>query len=176
RICPMEKDCSHIRERSSACCSTSGGGGRWAVAESLDEVEFHRSLAGAALSNDIFRMQHLLRRGIPVDMPDANGYTPLHYAARNGYLEACLLLLENGAQVDKCTRSGKATSLHRAAYAGQIEVVKALLKAGADVFKEDADGLRPVEKAEAQGHVEIVKLLVDAACKLERKVKDTDCF
>ncbi|KAI5078312.1 hypothetical protein GOP47_0005983 [Adiantum capillus-veneris] len=69
----------------------------------------------------------------------------------------------NGAQVDKCTRSGKATSLHRAAYAGQIEVVKALLKAGADVFKEDADGLRPVEKAEAQGHVEIVKLLVDAA-------------
>ncbi|MCO5597004.1 hypothetical protein L7F22_051076 [Adiantum nelumboides] len=85
-------------------------------------------------------------------------------------------MLQNGAQVDKCTRSGKATSLHRAAYAGHIEVVKTLIKAGADVFKKDSDGRWAVEKAEAQGHVEIVNLLVDAACKLEQKVKDIDCI
>lgn len=55
--------------------------------------------------------------------------------------------MQNGAQVDKCTRAGKATSLHRAAYAGHIEVVKLLLKAGADAFKEDSDGLTPLQKA-----------------------------
>ncbi|MCO5574166.1 hypothetical protein L7F22_027948 [Adiantum nelumboides] len=173
----MQKICAQDREQNGACCSCSEGvGARWAVGESFEEMDFHRSLAGAAVSNDISRMQHILHRGIPADMPDANGYTPLHYAARNGHLDACLLLLENGAQVDKCTRSGKATSLHRAAYAGHIEVVKTLIKAGADVFKKDSDGRRPVEKAEAQGHVEIVNLLVDAACKLEQKVKDIDCI
>lgn len=96
-----------------------------------------------------------------MDGDDPSGYAPLHYAARNGHLDACLLLLQNGAQVDKCTRAGRATSLHRAAYAGHIEVVKALIQAGANIEAKDSDGCTPLHKADAQGHADIVKLLVD---------------
>lgn len=135
------------------------------VAESFEEMDFHKSLAAAALSNDLPRMHLLLNRGAAPDTSDSCGYTPLHYAARNGHPDACLLLLQNGAQVDKCTRTGKATSLHRAAYAGHIEVVKHLLKAGADPLKEDSDGLTPLRKAEAQGHTEVVKLFINATSK-----------
>ncbi|KAH7444917.1 hypothetical protein KP509_02G098000 [Ceratopteris richardii] len=139
-----------LQGHDSSCCSGGAGGRSWGVAEGLEELDFRKSLAGAALSNDISRMRQLLSRGVAADITDANGYTPLHYAARNGHLDACLLLLQNGAQVDKCTRAGKATSLHRAAYAGHVEIVKALIRAGADVLRQDADGLRPVDRA---GHI-----------------------
>lgn len=152
-------DGNHEHTHHSPCCCSR----RWGLGETLEELDFHKSLAAAAQSNDVRRMQELMRRGSPVDGDDPSGYTPLHYAARNGHLDACLLLLENGAQVDKCTRAGKATSLHRAAYAGHIEVVTALLQAGADAVKEDSDGCTPLQKAEAQGHAEVVQLLVDAS-------------
>lgn len=142
------------------CCHLPSGS-RWGVDESLQELDFHKSLAGAAQANDLPRIRELLNRGAPVDGDDPSGYAPLHYAARNGHLDACLLLLQNGAQVDKCTRAGRATSLHRAAYAGHIEVVKALIQAGANIEAKDSDGCTPLHKADAQGHADIVKLLVD---------------
>lgn len=129
-------ECCHPSDRSS-----------WSIQESLQEIEFHRSLAGAAQSNDLPRMRELLSRGVLVDGDDPSGYTPLHYAARNGYLAACNLLLQNGAQVDKCTRAGRATSLHRAASGGHIEVVKVLIQAGANVQAVDSDGCSPLQKS-----------------------------
>lgn len=47
------------------------------------------------------------------------GYTALHYASRNGHLEICKYLIENGANIDARTRSGQATALHRACAAGR---------------------------------------------------------
>ena len=55
--------------------------------------------------------------------------------------------LQNGAQVDRRTRAGQATSLHRAAYAGHTDVVKVLLQHGADVKVKDTDGQTPLHKA-----------------------------
>lgn len=53
-----------------------------------------------------------------VNSPDNAGYTPLHYAARKGNLDICKILLQNGANIDSVTKSGKATALHKAAAAG----------------------------------------------------------
>lgn len=50
---------------------------------------------------------------------DKMGYTPLHYAARNGHLEACEILLRSGANVNAVTTSGGVTSLMRAAIMGK---------------------------------------------------------
>lgn len=45
-------------------------------------------------------------------------YTALHYAARNGNVEICKMLIEDGkADVDAITKSG-ATALHRASMMG----------------------------------------------------------
>lgn len=53
-----------------------------------------------------------------VNTPDNAGYTPLHYAARKGYVDICKILLQNGALVDAQTKSGHATPIHKAAAAG----------------------------------------------------------
>lgn len=54
-----------------------------------------------------------------VNTPDNAGYTPLHYAARKGYIDICKLLMQNGAQIDAQTKNGQASPLHKAAVAGK---------------------------------------------------------
>lgn len=51
---------------------------------------------------------------------DSTGYTALHYAARSGHLTACEKLLNAGADVNACTRSGGVTPLIRAALMGKF--------------------------------------------------------
>ena len=56
----------------------------------------------------------------------SSGLTGLHYAARNGALEAVLVLVEYGADVNARSNSG-ASPLHRAAYMGHEKIVEVLL-------------------------------------------------
>lgn len=100
------------------CC----GGANHALAQSLDEMEFERGLWSAAQYGDLERAQQLLDRGFPVDKRDRAGYTALHYAARNGHLALCTLLLDRGAAINAVTCSGRATPLHRAAAVGNFDV------------------------------------------------------
>ncbi|KAG0556690.1 hypothetical protein M758_11G070200 [Ceratodon purpureus] len=160
---------SSMAEGLSGECKCCVGGGHKGVTESLDEMDFQKSLAGAAQVGDVGRMRGLITRGAKVDGDGESGYSPLHYAARHGHAQACLLLLQSGAQVDRRTRAGKATSLHRAAYAGHIEAVKVLLQHGANVEAQDSDGQTCLHKASMQGHMAVVKLLKEAcprACEI----------
>lgn len=69
-----------------------------------------------------------------------------HYAARNGHIDVCKVLLDHGASVNACTRSGCVTPLQRAAYGGKTEVVKLLVGKGADVCLQDTDGKTALHK------------------------------
>ena len=69
-----------------------------------------------------------------------------HYASRSGHEEVCQLLLEQGADVNAQTKSGKVSSLHRAAYSGHMSVVNLLIKYGADPRLCDSDGQIPLHK------------------------------
>ena len=55
-----------------------------------------------------------------------SGYTPLHYACREGHIDCVRLLLDRGAIVDSRTTAGNATPLHRAAFTGRDEIVRLL--------------------------------------------------
>ena len=46
-------------------------------------------------------VQYILDQGIDVDTADNDGWTPLHYAAQEGYVEVMKILLARGAQVDQ---------------------------------------------------------------------------
>lgn len=81
-------------------------------------MEFERGIWYAAQHGDLERVEVLARRG--VDVRDRGGYTALHYAARNGHVAVCKLLLRKGADANAKTRSGGATALHRAASAGKL--------------------------------------------------------
>jgi len=69
-----------------------------------------------------------------------------HYAARNGHVEICELLLSNGARVNMITRTGHVTALHRAAYCGHCSVIRLLLKYGALTSLRDTDGKTALHK------------------------------
>lgn len=102
-----------------------------AVQQTLDELEFARSACALASSGDVGRLGRLLDRdpsavGGAAGGGGATGYTPLHYAARAGRLDAARLLLSRGAEVDARTAAGRATPLHRAAHVGCLPMVELL--------------------------------------------------
>jgi ankyrin repeat protein len=74
----------------------------------------------------------LLAHGANPNATNAGGYTPLHFAARDGAQKLLELLLANKATVDAINTNGE-TPLDLAAGAGHTEVASTLLSHGADV-------------------------------------------
>ncbi|KRZ56108.1 Ankyrin-1 [Trichinella nativa] len=73
----------------------------------------------------------LLKRGVPLHMPNRNGALALHCAARLGHVGVVRALLNKGAPIDFKTKNGY-TALHVAVQAGMPDVVEYLLGYGAD--------------------------------------------
>lgn len=72
-----------------------------------------------ALYNDLEKLEKFIKSG-DTNKVDLTGYTALHYASRNGHLIACEKLLNAGADVNACTRSGGVTPIIRAALMGNF--------------------------------------------------------
>ncbi|BGP35336.1 palmitoyltransferase akr1 [Rhodotorula toruloides] len=93
----------------------------------------------AAASNDLQSLYSLLdspssSSSIPhtANDTDAEGTTPLHWAAINGHVVAAKVLLERGAEVDARGGELRGTPLMWAARNGHLPLVHLLLKHGAD--------------------------------------------
>lgn len=71
-------------------------------------------------------VRQLLDRGLDETHRDNAGWTPLHYAAFEGYADISTQLVESGAKIDECDNEGK-TALHLAAQEGRDKVIDALL-------------------------------------------------
>jgi ankyrin repeat protein len=145
-----------------------------------DGVIDYVSLIHAAGDGDMLLVQALLERGAPVDAPDPNAAgmlsamavnmdSPLHAAAREGHLEIVRLLLEHKPWVDhRCCDSPAA--LGNAAAAGNAELVRALLEAGADPtirsnYDQETSDATPLDVARQKGHLEVVRVLEEAASR-----------
>lgn len=72
-----------------------------------------------ALYNDMDRLKKFIDAR-QTNKTDSSGYTALHYAARKGHLDVCNALIDAGADVNACTRSGNVTPLIRAAMMGKL--------------------------------------------------------
>ena len=91
---------------------------------------------------------------------NVNGYTPLHLAAKNGYLEVVkYFITEHQCNLDLGNNDGY-TPLHLAAHYGQIEVVKYLTtKHRISPESGNVDGYTPLHLAAHNGQLEVVKHL-----------------
>ena len=93
-----------------------------------------------------------------VNLSKKCGKTPLIIASKHGHCEIMSLLLEAGADLDKCDNNGK-TPLIKACRHNQHQAVSMLLNAGADRNMADHDGTTPLIAAcayaakRAHGHV-----------------------
>lgn len=85
----------------------------------------------------------LIRAGADVNAKD-NGqqWTPLAFAARDGKLRICELLLESGAEIDSIDLFGN-TPLWRAVFGSKHEVVNFLVQQGANLDRPNRRGVTP---------------------------------
>ncbi len=88
--------------------------------------------------------------------------TALHMAAQMGHNDIVTLLLAKGADKDALESSMQATPMILAAAAGQTIAVKHLIFSGADKTKRDSSGMAAIHYAASNGHVDVVKTLIEA--------------
>jgi uncharacterized protein len=72
------------------------------------------------------------------------GFTALHYAARDGYTDAAILLLNNGMDVNIPTEGDRSTPMAIAAINGQYDLVMAFLERGGNPNMVNDDGVAPL--------------------------------
>ncbi|KAK2612268.1 hypothetical protein QQS21_001694 [Conoideocrella luteorostrata] len=96
--------------------------------------------------------------GVDVNVKNADGWTSLAAAARQGHVGVVKSLLR--AEPDLRTNYAGWSPLNVAANDGHVEVVKLLLDKGADVSIPSDSGWTPLKSAACNGHDEVVKLLL----------------
>ncbi|XP_072930007.1 uncharacterized protein [Epargyreus clarus] len=98
--------------------------------------------------------------GARVEVRDADGRTPLLWAASAGSAAAVLALHQAGARVDDADRDGL-TALHCAAARGHTEALETLVGlCGARVDVADSHGCTPLHYAAALGHADSTSALL----------------
>jgi len=113
----------------------------------------------AAKAGDVERVHALLQANPRlVNSADANGLTPLHYAAFGGSKDVTRLLLANGALVNALSKLS-VTPLHMAVTAGQQETAAVLLSKGANLAARDSDGRSPWAVAQAVEDAGMLQLM-----------------
>jgi ankyrin repeat protein len=125
--------------------------------------DLRSDLSDAAQSGDLARLRALLD-GNPsfASMPDEEGYTPLHYVAYFGHVEAARYLVEIGADLTAISLDPlRSHPLHAAASSGHIRIAALLLDAGANPNAEQTGQWTPLHSAAAGGHAEIVAMLLE---------------
>jgi Usher syndrome type-1G protein len=81
-----------------------------------------------------------------INAKDADGMTPLLYAAFEGKLEAMKLLIGRGGDPDKTDQFGN-SALHLSSAKGHIACVDYLCKFGANLYALDIDSHNPQQLA-----------------------------
>jgi ankyrin repeat protein len=103
-----------------------------------------------------------------IDDYDETGRTPLHHAARIGYLDAVLNILKVGANVTKLSQYDSESAILLAAEGGHDVVVSALIRAGADVNYPNKQKITPIFAASQVGFTRTVQVLLNAGATIGR--------
>ncbi|MCJ1268484.1 hypothetical protein MMC22_008372 [Lobaria immixta] len=115
-------------------------------------------LEEAAACGDLFTVRLLLSSGADPNYRDGDGWSAIHWAVEEGYLDVVLLLSECGADVNAVSSYGT-SPLHCAANGGHDDVVNELLQLGADPLKSTCHGWTPLHHAAFMGHSRVVQSL-----------------
>ena len=121
-----------------------------------------------AAKSDDATLLHRLLDGNPslVNQRDADGATPLAYAADAGSTNALRLLLARGAYVDATNNAGS-TPLITSAAKGHVSTVAMLLEAGATVNHAANGGETALGVASLRGVAEVGRLLLNKGARTE---------
>ncbi|KAL7146112.1 hypothetical protein ABFS83_06G019300 [Erythranthe nasuta] len=100
-----------------------------------------------AQEGDEEKLLKCIESGVPINLKDSEGRTPLHWAVDRGHLNVTALLLEKNADVNAKDDEGQ-TALHYAALCERNAIAELLVKQGADIEIKDNEGNAPKDVCE----------------------------
>jgi ankyrin repeat protein len=107
-------------------------------------------------------VQLLLEFGADLQKVDESLNTPVHHAARKGYTEVVMLLVDLWPMSVRAENQQRDTPLYWAAISGELEMVKFLLDCWTEgAMANNAHCVTPLHCAAGEGPYEIVRLLLD---------------
>lgn len=100
-------------------------------------------------------------------MPDSDLVMPIHRAIRQGSLQDVIsLIAHDNSILNIWTPFG--SWLHDAASHGKLDIVRWLVSQGLNVNAyNDSTEIRPIDKAAANGHVDVVEFLIKSGSVLD---------
>ena len=119
----------------------------------LDVVQDDHPIIRASRRGDFYTLESTFssQKASPLCSTKA-GWTPLHFAAAFGQIDACKLLIAQGAPLNATGFRG-ITPLHLAAHFGRFEVFKALVRAGSDPDDYHEHGMNAIFEILSNGTV-----------------------
>lgn len=146
--------------------------------EAVDQIEAEMSkrftskgkaLMEAVKLNDLKTVEKMLSEpAYPVDEVDADGFTPLLKAAREGLTEMTKLLLAKGANPNHLDVWMGANAGHKAGYWGRTEVMKLLVKSKMEINARGlSNGYTPLHDSVSGGHIETTRVLLEAGARID---------
>ena len=127
------------------------------------------AVADAAEALDREALRSLVERSTDVNVPQADGMTALHWAARHDDLAVADLLVAAGAEVDATNRYG-VTPLALACINGNGALVELLLDAGADPNATLPGGESALMTAARTGRIRPVRALLAHGADLNARI------
>jgi ankyrin repeat protein len=139
----------------------------------------------ASYSGELDVARFLIERGADMNSRDDRGRTPLHFTAQLGHLSIAQLLLHLGGNVyAPGAKVWSPPNVISATSSGSSDVAQLLIQPDADLetrneygpitdFK-DRDGCTPLHLAARNGHLDIVKLLVDSNADINTRDADDE--
>lgn len=126
----------------------------------------HQIFFKAAETGNARLVKFFIDLGIPLEIQDNDGDTPLHCAACCGQLPIVEQLLAAGAQIDPKDHDGD-TPLHLAAGSNHSAIATLLLKAGANKDSQNNGHMTPLVYAAFNGHHKTVRILLEAKAQID---------
>lgn len=121
----------------------------------------------AAQKGDAGHVMELLSSGVSCNVSDADGLTPLHYAARDGHMTLVRQLLLAKASCRAISYDAQYTPLHLAALYDQDDILRVLLMADTcDVNQPDAYGKTVAHYVALRGMVRVLPALMAAGADI----------
>jgi quinoprotein dehydrogenase-associated probable ABC transporter substrate-binding protein len=133
-------------------------------------ADLTQELANAVLAGAEDRIKFLVeKKRADINARDAQGYAPIHTAARNRRPDLVALLAGLGADLDAHDSDGMTPLMH-GAMRNHVPTVTMLLQHGADIEKAGAQGYPPLALAIAEAKFEAAKALMEAGADLNKPV------
>jgi hypothetical protein len=133
-------------------------------AAAVDDT-YKQPLVRAVNDDDMDEVNQLLRSGVSVDQPEADGTTALEVAVADESYPMILRLLRAGANANAVKANGQ-NVLFEFDDNSEIELILLMLKYGAEVNRIDNEGNTPLLKFAEWDSAEHVQVLLDAGANV----------